>query len=533
MSGARQHAKPVILVVDDLRESFDTLVRRAGEYESGRLLGEFDFEYVDSFPELKDWYIRNRGRFVSLIVQDVDFSHTPDERRLVSYPESLRPLQQPVDNRALQGFLIYGYLRQLDIDRVVPVVFVSCRVGMESMSEMTEFLVNPGHAGCTFVPETDSGDAFYPSILKTIDGYALRPLDAAARARWADEHHMVVGRARKMAFLAYEIEKVGAADATVLLIGRPGVGKELVANALHRHSSRYVAGDRRREYPCTVNIAAIDNNLVEDELFGHEHGAFTGSTGERAGIFEAADGSTVFLDEIGEVGKDIQVKLLRTMEYHRIKRLGSSHEIEVDMRVIATTNRTVEEMQTACRPDFYYRLVQHCIAVPSLHERWVGEPVAVLRSDLDDFFAFALEMMNRNPRHRRRLGIDKAAVSFVYQTVEQYLDGANTLFAGNMRTLRNVVDRAYERAQYDGSTNIGLGHIMPTFGVIRLMNAQAPVRTSSGTIESIAGTLNLAAVERKAIAEALAKTEGNQSQAADLLGIHRDTLRRKITSETT
>jgi DNA-binding NtrC family response regulator len=520
--------RPVVLVVDDQRTSFDGLVENLGRYQSGRLATEFDFEFLTCYDDLKNWYRRNRGRFVALIVQDVDFSRAQDERKLVSYPDVIKPARA-FDIKALQGFLIYGYMRQDDIDRIAPVVFVSCRVGMESSSDFSQFLVNPGYGGCSFVPESALGDGYYPKIAETIDTLALRPLPDEKRREWAEKHHMVVGRARKMAFLVRDIERIGPSDAIVLLLGSPGVGKELVANALHRCSSRYDERDGVRRYPCTVNMAALDKNIIEDELFGHEQGAFTGAQEERAGIFEAGQESSVFLDEIGDIDQDIQRKLLRTIEYYRIKRLGSSYEIPVKMRIIATTNRTIEDLQMRFRPDFYSRLVQHTISVPSVRERWVGEPPEVIAADTSDLVDYFVGEMNKNPRHQRSLTVERTALRFLTQLIDEYLDGGSNTFDGNIRTLRNIIERAYERAQYDGSTQVGFGHIMPTLGMVRLMNAQVqPKPVDAGSIEKLVGSLNLAAVERKAITEALTKTGYNQTHAAELLGIHRDTLRRKV-----
>ena len=542
-------AKPVILVVDDLVTSYESLVANIGRYEGGRLTREFDYIHLDCLSALRQWYSRNRSRFVSLIVQDVDFSHTEDERKLVDYPDILKPMQRTLDIKALQGFLIYGYLRQNNIDRIAPVIFVSCRIGMESTSEFSEFIIRPGYGLCSFVPESAVGDQYYPKIAAAIDALAIRPLTDEQRARWTNEHHMVIGRARKMAFLAYEIERIGPSDATVLLLGGPGVGKELVANALHRCSYRYVEGDADRQYPLTVNMAALSPNLVDDELFGHQRGAFTGATGERAGILESAQGSTVFLDEIGDVGQETQVKLLRAMEYHRIKRVGSSHEIQIDMRIVAATNRTVPELQTRFRPDFYGRLVQHCIPVPSIRERWENEPGDNVEADIEDLALFVIQTMNASPRHKRHLGIERTAIKLIRQVVQQHVDGGDDLLDGNIRSLRNIIERAYERAQYDGSTELGLGHVMPALGMARLLNTQTPrpgpasgpqdsaaasdagqpLKSDGPPLQSAVGTLNLQDIERQAIKEALQKTGNNQTHAAELLGIHRDTLRRKMT----
>ena len=542
--------KPVILVVDDLATSYESLVTSIGQYDGGRLAREFDYIHLDCFSALRQWYSRNRSRFVSLIVQDVDFSHIEDERKLVDYPDILQPLRRTLDIKALQGFLIYGYLRQNNIDRIAPVIFVSCRIGMESTSEFSEFIIRPGYGLCSFVPESAVGDQYYPKIAASIDALAIRPLTEERRSHWTSEHRMVIGRARKMAFLAYEIERIGPSDATVLLLGGPGVGKELVANALHRCSYRHVEGDPDRQYPLTVNMAALSPNLVEDELFGHQRGAFTGATGERSGILEAAQGSTVFLDEIGDVGQETQVKLLRAMEYHRIKRVGSSHEIQIDMRIVAATNRTVPELQTRFRPDFYGRLVQHCIPIPSIRERWENEPGDTVEADIEDLALFVIQTMNASPRHKRHLGIERTAIKLIRQVVQQHVDGSDDLLDGNIRSLRNIIERAYERAQYDGSTEIGLGHVMPALGMARLTNTQTPrpgvpasgpqgravapdagqpLKSEGPPLQNAVGTLNLQDIERQAIKEALQKTGNNQTHAAELLGIHRDTLRRKMT----
>jgi two-component system response regulator AtoC len=225
------------------------------------------------------------------------------------------------------------------------------------------------------------------------------------------------------------------------------------------------------------------------------------------------------------------------MENHRIKRIGSPHETDVDMRIIAATNRSIEDLQVRFRPDFYGRLVQHCIPVPSLRERWESESPRVVEADLEEMFNSVVDLMNRNPRHKRRLSLERTAVKFIRQMVEEYIDGSNNLFVGNIRTLRNVIERAYERAQYDGSAEIGLGHIMPALGMVRMMTADKQAATSAdgitsaapaATIETVAGSLNLEQVERRAIEEAIRKTGGNRSHAAQLLGIHRDTLHRKL-----
>jgi DNA-binding NtrC family response regulator len=154
--------------------------------------------------------------------------------------------------------------------------------------------------------------------------------------------------------------------------------------------------------------------------------------------------------------------------------------------------------------------------------------------------------MNASPRHKRQLGIERTAVKLIRQVVQQHVDGSDDLLEGNIRSLRNIIERAYERAQYDGSAEIGLGHVMPALGMVRLLNTQTPrpapgpqehaatsdvsqpLKPDGPPLQTAVGTLNLQDIECQAIKEALAKTGNNQTHAAELLGIHRDTLRRKM-----
>jgi transcriptional regulator with PAS, ATPase and Fis domain len=339
---------------------------------------------------------------------------------------------------------------------------------------------------------------------------------------------MAVGRSRKMAGLAHEVERIGPTDGTVLLLGNPGAGKELVANALHRCSPRHAAGDEKREHPLAVNMVALERNLVLDELFGHERGAFTGASLERAGIFETARGGTVLLDEIGEIDAELQQKLLRVIESRCVRRLGSSIEAPVDVRIVCATNRPIDVLQTRFRWDFYTRVVQQTIAVPSLRERWAEESPHVLEEDIAELFEFVVDEMNRNPRHRRQIRPAATAIRFMTGLVAQYLDGTNSIFAGEMRALRNVIERAYERAQYDGAEAISMGQVAFTLTRFQPLGPQTKPKPAGWSLENTFGSLRLAVVERVVIAEALARARSNQKKAAELLGIHRDTLRNKM-----
>ena len=228
----------------------------------------------------------------------------------------------------------------------------------------------------------------------------------------------MVGRTPAMLRLHDQIAQVGVTDATVLVDGETGTGKELVARAVHNRS-------RRRSGPLvTVNCGALSPTLVESELFGHERGAFTGATSQRIGRFELADRGTLFLDEVGELPEEIQVKLLRVLQTGEVERLGSTHTRRVDVRLIAATNRALPEAvaQGRFRSDLYYRLHVFPIHVPPLRER---------REDIPLLVAYLAE------RKGKVVGkIIDCIPEAVMRRLVQYS------WPGNVRELENVIERA-------------------------------------------------------------------------------------------
>ncbi|MEN9978758.1 MAG: sigma 54-interacting transcriptional regulator [candidate division WOR-3 bacterium] len=523
--------RPVVLVVYDRPGRFQTLVEYARQFDKGRLGQEFEFVYCDCLEAIRKWYRQNAGVHVAGIVLGVDFSAVDSEQKLAVFPLGLRPAGLVMDVRRLQGFIIYYHLRHLDIEQIAPVVFHLSAEVLQSPERYIDICQVPGVGECHFAgPAGEEPEEL--AVLQKLDLCALRPLTEDKRFYWRETHHMVVGRSRRMAALVREIERTAPTDSIVLVIGPPGTGKELVAQAIHRLSYRYSERVPERRNVLTVQMTTMDKNLCIDELFGHETGAFTDARTPRAGIFETARGSTVFLDEIGEIDQELQKKLLRVIEYHRIKRLGSSVEKEVDVRIITATNRTIEELQQRFRSDFYTRLVHHCITVPSVAERWSGEKPQTVEDDIGEFFEFFVTERNRNPYVRQKLQSDPTAVRFLTQIVLQHISGERPLFAaGNVRTLRAIINQAYDRAQYENTHIIGVGHIATAIAQFQAhVTPSAPgpkARTVTG-IEQIVGSLKLAELEKLAIQEALIKCNGNQSRAAALLGIHRDTLRKKI-----
>jgi Nif-specific regulatory protein len=270
----------------------------------------------------------------------------------------------------------------------------------------------------------------------------------------------------------------------VLIRGESGSGKELVARALHKSSNR---ADRPM---LSVNCAAIPRDLMESQLFGHKKGAFTGADADHAGWFKSADSGTLFLDEVGELTLEGQAKLLRILEGHPFLPVGSTKEVSVDVRVIAATNRDLQEFvrERRFREDLFYRLSVFELFIPPLRER--GSDIEVLVNHFVEIF--------KRTHGRPRLGISPAAM--------EKLLAYN--WPGNVRQLRNVIDSAVVMAEGELIEPEDLG----------LRDA------SNGELE----TLRIDHWERKLIRQALERTDGNIPEAAKLLGIGRATLYRKV-----
>jgi formate hydrogenlyase transcriptional activator len=303
------------------------------------------------------------------------------------------------------------------------------------------------------------------------------------------------------------VEQVAPTDSTVLLYGETGTGKELVARAIHNRSSR------NGRALVSVNCSAISAGLVESELFGHVKGAFTGALERRIGRFELANGGTIFLDEIGELCLETQVKLLRVLQEHEFEPVGSSHPLRVDVRVIAATNRNLLEAVQAgrFRSDLFYRLNVFPIELPPLRER---------RSDIPQLVAFCLSEFSK------RLGKKIDGVSG--ESMENLV---NYPWPGNIRELQNVIERAI---------------IVSAGPTLRLDRDLMPVATAAKGIEapetdapegrqadlkSPKPLLTLDEVERNHILAALQHADGvvdGPKGAARILNLHANTLRHRM-----
>lgn len=287
------------------------------------------------------------------------------------------------------------------------------------------------------------------------------------------------------------VRKIGKTDATVLIRGESGTGKEVVARAL------YQQGLRSDKPFIRVNCAAIPENLLESEFFGHEKGAFTGASQRRKGRFELADEGTLMLDEISEIPPDLQVKLLRVLQEREFERVGGNQTIQVDVNIIATTNRKLEEdVKTGrFREDLYYRLNVVPIQLPPLRER--GNDVV----SLADFFV---------QRFTRKHGKSPAAFS-----AEGKLKLKAYPWPGNVRELQNAIERAVILSD-DGK------ELEPVEGGSLTDESGQDTATSGQEIKTIAE------LERDAILQALQRNDGNRTHAAKMLGISLRTMRNKL-----
>ena len=301
----------------------------------------------------------------------------------------------------------------------------------------------------------------------------------------------IVGRSPKMLEVYRAIARVAPSDATVLITGASGTGKELVARAIHVHS-------RRAGRPFTpVNCGSLSETLLESELFGHEKGAFTGAVNRRQGLFEATNGGTIFLDEVSETSLGFQVNLLRVLQEKQVRRLGTNIQVPVDVRVLAATNRNLNELIRAgeFREDLYYRLSVVTISLPSLAERREDIPLLVAHF-LEDF----------NQRNKRQVTMDADAVSRL----------AAMDWPGNVRELQNVIERL---AIFSPAGRIGAEDV----------ERERPAKTEKKAAEETpaAGAVSLRDMEREHILRALQDAQGYKSLAARRLGIERKTLYKK------
>ncbi len=303
----------------------------------------------------------------------------------------------------------------------------------------------------------------------------------------------IVGQSQPIQELLETIEQVAPSKATVLITGETGSGKELVARAIHEQSQR------KDRLFVPIHCAALSENLLESELFGHERGAFTGAIKQRKGRFEVADGGTLFLDEISEISPSIQVKLLRVLQEKQFERVGGSETLSVDIRIIAATNRSLQKLvdKGEFREDLFYRLKVITVNTPPLRERKDDIPLLV--------DAFVQRYAQEN---------NKGAVKVSKEAMNHLV---NYSWPGNVRELQGVIESMVLLARGD---------------VIEAKNVPHEIRgdDDDGSVShaSIDADATLADVEKQVILDALKRHNGNRTKTAEALGIGRRTLIRKL-----
>jgi formate hydrogenlyase transcriptional activator len=330
-------------------------------------------------------------------------------------------------------------------------------------------------------PQTDVKD------VKSLVHFEAENIYFRQEIKMGQQFPNIIGQSDGLAYVLYRAEQVAPANTTVLILGETGTGKELIAAAIHNMSPR-------KDRPLvTVNCAALPANLVESELFGREKGAFTGADTRQVGRFEVAHGSTLCLDEIGELPLEVQAKLLRAVQHNEFERLGSSHTVKVDVRIVATTNRNLEEevRRGRFRQDLYYRLNVFPITVPPLRQRAVDIPLLV-----EAFIE----------RYARKLG--KQITSIHKETMKALQDYP---WPGNVRELESIIERAV---------------ILCPGPVLQLADK---LEISSSPLSSAVRTLE--ETERNQILRILSETgwriEGKDGAAA-ILGLNPSTLRARM-----
>jgi two-component system nitrogen regulation response regulator NtrX len=318
--------------------------------------------------------------------------------------------------------------------------------------------------------------------------------------------HQMIGESQSLKQVTAAISRAAPTNATVLIQGESGVGKELVARTIHRNSLR------SRERFVQVNCAAIPEELIESELFGHEKGSFTGATEKQVGKFEQADRGTIFLDEVGDMSAKTQAKVLRVLQEGEVERLGSARTIKVDVRVIAATNKNLEEEieKGHFREDLYFRLAVIPIYVPPLRER--PDDIPLLVRHYMDYFS-----RDNNTRPKR-----------VTQSAMDALQRFR--WKGNIRELRNTVERMIIMTSGDTIDLPDLPELVRSPSVASSGAGAAPAKAAGGSAQAEAGTLRefKENAERAFLVGKLRENGWNISKTAEVIGTPRSNLYKKL-----
>jgi transcriptional regulator with GAF, ATPase, and Fis domain len=359
--------------------------------------------------------------------------------------------------------------------------------------------------GCIYLDSTNAADRFeedHLQLLTAIAGVSAVALDNARRLQWLEEENRrlttevrqeqsLVGEGARIKEIFQFLARVAPTESTVLIEGESGTGKELVARALHRNSHRaskpFVA----------INCAAIPESLLESDLFGHERGAFTGAAVQKQGRLQVAEGGVVFLDEIGELAPALQVKLLRVLQEREFERVGGTHSIKIDVRLIAATNRDLNEAvrNGEFRQDLYYRLAVVKLTMPPLREHREDIPMLTRH--------FVQKYAKRSKVKAKPVSREAMAALVNYE------------WPGNVRELENAI----ERALVMGSSDAVLLEDLPE----SLLEQESPAEMHQGKYHA-----SVKELKKQLIVDAVEQTRGNYVEAAGILGVHPNYLHRLI-----
>lgn len=345
--------------------------------------------------------------------------------------------------------------------------------------------------GYDFLQKPINFDRFKTLIDRILEKEKLKEENQLIRSRLKErfKYDELVGMSPKMQDIYQTIDKISFGSPTVLIEGESGTGKELTANVIHNNS------DRKEGPFIPVNCGAIADSLLESELFGHVRGSFTGAAKDSIGLFKAADGGSIFLDEIAEVSPAVQVSLLRVLQEKKVRSVGDTREERVDVRVIAATNRNLNEaiQHKTFRADLYYRLNVISITMPPLRE---------IREDIPLLVGHLMKKHNR-PKFKvePQVSPEAMAVLMAYR------------WPGNVRQLENVIQRAFALGLRDSLEVSDLPH-----EIVQQSAMKRPLHDDC----------NLKTIEMKTIRQALHRTGGNKAEAAKLLGVNTTTVYRKM-----
>lgn len=412
-----------------------------------------------------------------------EYADTPEDAETL--------LRQQVFHLALIDIYL-GTHNGLDLVRRVRGIHADCDCVMMTAQSSVETVARSVTEGATeYLGKPLLIDELLALVRRLESRHNTPPAEPPSITKEPVPESAIIGRSPRMLEVYRTIARVAPSDATILIAGASGTGKELVARAIHDHSPR------ARKPFTPVNCGSLSETLLESELFGYDKGAFTGAAKERQGLFEATSGGTIFLDEVSETSLGFQVNLLRVLQERQVRRLGTNIQIPIDVRVVAATNRNLNELiaEGKFREDLYYRLSVVTIQLPSLSER---------REDIPLLVSHFLDSFNR--RNSRHVTIDADAVARL----------AAMPWPGNVRELQNVIERL---AIFSSAERIRADDVE---------QERVPVAETQSAAEAASpDAVSLRDLEKEHILKVLQDSQGNKSLAARRLGIERKTLYKK------